>query len=201
MGAGDYRTGETALELRFQNCRIVIDFSFPAMLAILFLQADAGLLKQAFLVCLIHELGHGLAMCLTESGIREIRFYASGIRMKTKACLLSDGKLLAIYLSGPLMNLICAVLFRNVSPLTAVLHLGMGVFNLLPYRILDGGAVLETFLENRPVCLKIRSIFCIILSAVSVSCLYCLKIQNPSLYLTAVYLAFSEFAVDKSPSL
>jgi len=178
-----------------------MDFSFPAMLAVLFLQSDADLLKQAFLVCLIHELGHGLAMCLTKSGIQEIRLYAVGIRMKTNACLLPDGKLLAVFLSGPVMNLICAVLFRNVSPVTAVLHLGMGLFNLLPYRILDGGAVLEALLENRPVLLMIRSIFCMILSAVSIFYLYCLKIQNPSLYLTAVYLAFSEFAVDKSPSL
>ena len=178
-----------------------MDFSFPAMLAILFLQSDADLLKQAFLVCLIHELGHGLVMCLTESGIREIRFYASGIRMKTNACLLSDGKMLAVYFSGPLMNLICAVLLRNISPVTAVLHLGMGIFNLLPYRILDGGAILETFFENRPVFLKIRSIFCMMLSAVSVFCLYYWKIENPVLYLTAVYLAFSEIAVDKCLSL
>ena len=134
-----------------------MDFSFPAMLAVLFLQ--------------------------------------------TNACLLSDGKLLAVYLSGPLMNLFCAVLFWNCSPVTAVLHLGMGMFNLLPYRILDGGAVLEAVLENRPALLMIRSIFCMILSAVSVFYLYCLKIQNPSLYLTAVYLAFSEFAVDKCHSL
>jgi len=174
-----------------------MDFGFPAMLAVLFLQADAGLLKQSLLVCLIHELGHGLAMCLTGAGIREIRLYSAGIQMKTDACLLSDGRMLAVCLSGPVLNLLCAVLFRNVSPVTAVLHLGMGVFNLLPYRILDGGAVLETLLENRPVLLKMRSIFCVMLSAVSLICLHCLQMQNPALYLMAVYLAFSEMTVDK----
>ena len=178
-----------------------MDFGFPAMLAILFMQADAGLLKQSLLVCMIHELGHGIAMCLTKAGIQEIRLYAVGIRMKTNAGLLSDSKLLAVYLSGPLMNLLCAVLFRNFNADISALHLEMGLFNLLPYRILDGGAVCGVLLENRISLLRLCSIFCLILSAGSIFCLYCWKIQNPVLYLMAVYLAFSEFTVDKFPSL
>ncbi len=193
--------GETALELKFQNFRLIINFGFPAVLMILFLHPDSGLMKEMLLVSLIHELGHGLAMCLTGSGIREIRFYAAGIQMKTNLCLLGTGQVLLIYLSGPLLNLFCAALFRAVSPVTAVLHVSMGCFNLLPFRILDGGAALESLLELNPQLLQIRKIFCLMLSVSGIFLLYWYQICNPALYLMLVYLAFSEFSVDKSGSL
>lgn len=174
-----------------------MEFSFPAVLAWIFLQADNALIKQMLIVSLIHELGHGLAMCVTQAGVREIRFYAAGIQMKTNTCLLSTGQILGIYLSGPVLNLICAMLFRKVDILIAILHLSIGVFNLLPYRILDGGAALESLLETRPEVLQIRKIFCILLSAAIVLCLSLGKIQNPALYLMIIYLGISEILVDK----
>ena len=123
--------GEIALELKFQKCRIIVEFSFPAVLACLFLQSDSEILKQSFFVCLIHELGHGIVMTLAGTGIREIRFYAAGIRMTANTCLLSTFQMLAVYFSGPLVNLLCAVFFWKYQPVTAILHFSMGLFNLL----------------------------------------------------------------------
>lgn len=185
------------MEVRFQHFKIKIDFSFPAMLLIIFMQADDNFIKQSLFVCLVHELGHGIAMCLTDSGIREIRFYSAGIRMETASGLLCMGQVLTICFSGPLMNLLCAGLYWNFSLETAILHLCMGIFNLLPFRILDGGAALECLFENQTEILQIRKFFCLILSAVIIFLLYCCKIENPALYLTAVFLAISEFSVDK----
>ena len=193
--------GETALELRFQNFRLIVDFGFPAVIAFLFLYPDDGLTKQMLLVSLIHELGHGLAICLTKSGLREIRFYAAGIQMKTNACLLTAGQILAVCLSGPLMNLLCAALFWKLDSVTAFLHLGTGVFNLLPYRILDGGAALETLLELNPELLQIRKIFCLMLSVSGIFLLFLYEIRSPALFLMLVYLAVSEFSVDKCGTL
>ena len=193
--------GETALELRFQNFRLMIDFSFPAVLALLFLYPDDELTKQMLLVSIIHELGHGLVICLTKSGLREIRLYAAGIQMKTNVCLLTDKQILAVFLSGPLMNLLCAVLFWKLDAVTAFLHLEIGIFNLLPYRILDGGAALETLLELHPEFLQIRKIFCLMLSVSGIFLLFLYKIRNPALFLMLAYLAVSEFSVDKCGSL
>ena len=189
------------MELKFQNFKIRMDFSFPAMLLMLFMQTDNQVIRQSLLVCLIHELGHGLAICLTNAGIREIRFYAAGIRMETASGLLRTGQVLVICLSGPLMNLFCAVLYWKISPETAAVHLGMGMFNLFPFRILDGGAAIECLFENRAEILQIRKIFCIMLSAVSIFLLYCWNFENPALYLMAGFLAISEFAVDKQHPL
>ena len=193
--------GEIALELKFQKCRIIVEFSFPAVLACLFLQSDSEILKQSFFVCLIHELGHGIVMTLTGAGIREIRFYAAGIRMTANTCLLSTFQMLAVYFSGPLINLLCGVCFWKYQPVTAILHLSMGIFNLLPYRILDGGAALESLFETRSDFLQIRSRFCILLSICVIFLLHFYKILSPALFLMVLYLAFCEISVDKSRSL
>lgn len=201
MGIVSDCMGENAVELKFHHCRIIVEFSFPAVIAFLFLQSDLELLKQSFFVCLIHELGHGIVMTLTGAGIREVRFYAAGIRMTANTCLLSTFQMLAVYFSGPLMNLLCALLFWKYQPVTALLHLSMGIFNLLPYRILDGGAALESLFETKGDFLQIRSRFCMLLSVSLLFLLHFYKILSPALFLMVLYLAFSEISVDKSRSL
>lgn len=178
-----------------------MDFGFPAVLALLFLQNNQMFLKQWLKVCFVHELGHGLAMCLTGAGIREIRLYAAGIQLKTNNCLFTVGQTLWIYVSGPLMNLLFAYLLREIQPLDAVLHLGMGLFNLLPYQMLDGGTALQCIFGMRQQVLEFRRIFCIILSMILLSLLYWNRIENPTLYMMLIYLAFSEILVDKSRPL
>ena len=178
-----------------------MDFGFPAMLALIFLQIGQDLVKQGLAVCLVHELGHGIAMCLTGAGLQEIRLYAAGIQMRTNTCLLRTGQALCISLSGPLINLLCAFLLRHVQPLTAVLHLSMGIFNLLPYQILDGGTALQCLFENYQRIIRILHGFCILLSGAAAFVLYSYHIQNPMLYIMLIYLAVSEIPVDKFPSL
>ena len=189
--------GETTLELNIGKLHIVINFSFPMILAWIFLQKDAELIKQILAVSMIHETGHGLAMCLTKAGIREIRFYAAGIRMQTNAYLLSTGKILAVYLSGPVMNLCFALLFWKMNQFVAILHLWTGIFNLLPYRVLDGGAAWENFFEMKTEWLDIRKKFCLILSMAILFLLFFRHIQNLALYLMIIYLTFCEISVDK----
>ena len=185
------------MELKLKNCKIIIDFGFPAMLALIFLQSENDFMCRILLVCVLHELGHGFVMCLTGAGIREIRLHASGMQMLTNTCLLSTGQALCIYFSGPLVNLLFAVLFWKICPEIAILHASMGIFNLLPYKILDGGAMLCCIFEYKLEFLKIINIFCVLLSVAVILISYCYHIKNPVIYLMAVYLAISEFMIDK----
>lgn len=194
-------SGEKSVELKLKHCRIVMDFGFPAMMALAFLQSESDFILRIMIVCFLHELGHSLVMCLTGAGVREIRLHASGIQMTANTCLLGTGQALCIYLSGPLVNLLFAVLLWKIRPETAVLHFSMGIFNLLPYKILDGGAGIRCLWENKSEFLQIVSIFCVLLSITVILTGYCYKIQNPIIYLMAVYLAISEFVVDKRFSL
>lgn len=179
------------MELKLGGCRFVVDFGFPAVMAVLFLWGDGALLLKGLAVCMIHELGHGLMMWLSRAGVREVRFYAAGLQMRTNTAFLTTGSLLAIYLSGPAANLLFAWLLRS-EPETALMHLCMGCFNLLPFRVLDGGAALLCLWEDKPGALRVRQVFCTLLGAAVVVCLLVWKVHNPALYLMAVYLGASE---------
>lgn len=175
---------------------MVLDFGFPAVLCIAFLWGDGMFLAQCMTVCIVHELGHGLAMWATHAGVREIRFHAAGLQMRTHTACLSKASLLCIYLSGPAVNLVLAGLFQHVRPETALLHLCMGCFNLLPYRVLDGGAALGCLLEDCPRVKGILHGVCACLSVGIVLVLWQYGLRNPALYLMAVYLGIAEL-IDK----
>ncbi len=172
------------------------------MLALLLL-SGTSLLRQTFAVCLLHELGHGAAMAAAGAGIREIRLYAAGVQMRTSKALVSVRQELCILLSGPAANLLAAaILFRLQGGGTmAMLHLGMGLFNLLPYRILDGGSALRCLLAVHPSALRILSTCNILLAAVLAILGMYWRIGNPALYAMLVYLAVMELQVDKKDGL
>lgn len=170
----------------------MMDFGFPALLAVLFLWSEEGFLLQSLAVCMLHELGHGLMMWASRAGVREIRFYAAGLQMRTNTAFLTNRQLICIYLSGPAVNLLFAGLLWHIRPETALLHLCMGCFNLLPFHMLDGGAALLSVLEGHTVGLRIRMVLCVLLAAACIIMLRMWNIQNPTLYLMAVYLGVSE---------
>ncbi len=191
------------MELTFGSCRIRVDFGFPAVLALLYLYADADLLLQTFAVCMLHEIGHGAAMFLTGAGIREIRLYAAGIHMQTQSNLLSKPSEILILLCGPFVNFVAAFfLWYKFGFCDAViLHLGMGSFNLLPFSVLDGGGVLGCLLENHRRLLYLRTVLCLLLSAVAVYFVLADVCRNPCLLLMAVYLSAAQLQVDKKEGM
>ena len=181
------------MEVRLGKCRIIMDFGFPAMLSILCMQSEG--VFEILMVCLLHELGHGVAMALSGAGLREIRLYAAGIQMRTNTILLQTWQLLFIYLSGPFVNLLFAYWLRGTE--TGMLHLLMGCFNLLPFRTLDGGTAIRCILGMHDKLCQALTIFCEALATVIFLLLLWYRVENPSLYMMVIYLAVAEL-VDKS---
>lgn len=169
-----------------------MDFGFPAVLALLFLMADSRFLGQTLAVCLIHEGAHGIVMALTGAGIGEIRLHAAGIQMRAKQGLLSIPRELAVRLSGPAANLLTAALLHRICPGTVVwqMHLAMGLFNLLPFRALDGGAALDCILNGN--ALRFLPLCNVFLAAAGIILLLCFHAGSPALYAMGLYLAVSE---------
>ncbi len=192
MGRSICGNGTEPVEIKIGTCRVVLDFGFPAALCIAFLWGDDLFLVQCMTVCILHELGHGLAMWATHAGVREIHLHAAGMQMRTHTACLSKASLLCIYLSGPAANLLLAGLFWCIRPETALLHLCMGCFNLLPYRVLDGGAALGCLLEKYPRVQMLVHGICLCLSAGTGLVLWRYGLRNPALYLMAVYLGVAE---------
>ncbi|HAJ96924.1 MAG TPA: hypothetical protein DCO72_04235 [Ruminococcus sp.] len=169
-----------------------MDFGFPAMLSLLFLQPEG--IAELLTICLLHELGHGLAMALSGAGLKEIRFYSVGIQMRTNTVLLQTWQLLCIYLSGPAVNLLFAYWLRGTE--IGLLHLAMGCFNLLPFRTLDGGTAIRCILGMHDNLCRLLTIFCELLALGMILLLMWYEIRNPSLYMMVIYLAIAEL-VDK----
>ncbi|MBR6617328.1 MAG: hypothetical protein IKL00_05575 [Oscillospiraceae bacterium] len=187
------------MELTIAGCRIRLDFGFPAMLAILYLHADGQLLLQTLSVCMLHEIGHGIAMILTGAGIREVHLHAAGMQMRTYPHLLSKPRELAVLLSGPLVNFLASWLLYFCFGWcdAAVLHLGMGLFNLLPFSVLDGGSAIACLSEGKPCLLRMQTVLCSYLSASAVIFALYFGIRNPCIYLMCIYLSVAQLKVDK----
>lgn len=169
------------------------------MLAILYLHADGQLLLQTLSVCMLHEIGHGIAMLLTGAGIREVHLHAAGMQMRTYPHLLSKPRELAVLLSGPLVNFLASWLLYFCFGWcdAAVLHLGMGLFNLLPFSVLDGGSAIACLSEGKPCLLRMQTVLCSFLSASAVFFALYFGIRNPCIYLMCIYLSVAQLKVDK----
>ena len=190
MGGGMRADRGAALELRIGGCRIVVGFGFPAVIAAACCLDRRTLVLVTLGVCLLHELGHGAALWVTRAGLREVRLSAAGMRMRPRRALLTRGQALAVCLSGPAVNLLAAALLWRVRHESALLHLAMGTFNLLPYRLLDGGTALGLFLGETGE--RVRRIVCIGMAAGFVVWMMRMHVTSPFLYGMAVYLGATE---------
>lgn len=160
-----------------------VDFSFLVFASLIFLVKDTAAILAYFTVCLVHEIGHGSAVCLSGGRISSVTFYGMGIIMVPyRSGLLTVKKELFILLSGPAVNILLFLLLRSADSfgLFALLNLCAAVFNLLPYSSLDGGAALILLSESLKCGKVIRIIIGIIQSALPV-CLFLAALKERTL--------------------
>lgn len=107
---------------------------------------------SVILICGMHELGHLLLIALFGQHIKEVRLSGYGIRIVTaKNTAEPLYRSIAVLMAGPVVNILMYLLLRDVFPETAGLSLGAGLYNLLPFSQLDGGAAIEAAILGR-VC-------------------------------------------------
>lgn len=88
-------------------------------------------------------------MALFGHRIREIKLSGFGICITAeKTGTEPVHESLAVLLAGPAVNIVMYLLLAEKVPETAYLSLGAGLYNMLPYSQLDGGAVIETLISG-----------------------------------------------------
>lgn len=93
--------------------------------------------------CTLHELGHiTMLHCIKHCNFA-VHFSLCGAMIEPDR--LGYRQLLLTTVSGPAANML-GLLFRPLSPVFANYNLILGLYNLLPLRILDGGTILHTVL-------------------------------------------------------
>lgn len=128
---------------------IRIGFTFLLFNALLFLFRSAGLIVGFYSACIVHELGHVAAIRLTGGCVRQISLSFLGIKISADPAS-TRAKALIVLLSGPAANLITGGICLHLGIFGFFAHFSIaeGIFNLLPFSALDGGAALDILTQG-----------------------------------------------------
>lgn len=120
---------------------------FLILAALIYLDGQ-GVVLRALLAAALHEGGHWAAIILLGGRVRVLRLGAVGAEMELDASYpLSYTKEAAAAFAGPAVNLLLAAFSIQMRwYLFAGLNLSLGLLNLLPVRMLDGGRILSCVL-------------------------------------------------------
>lgn len=149
--------------------KVRVRFSFLVFLALVFLLRDTSAIAAFSTVCIMHELGHFAAIYALGGDVRSLELTGTGIRITAGTPTSNrDGSI--ILLSGPAVN-IAAFLVCTAAGSTgsfAQFSLAEGLFNLLPFSFLDGGALIEQYITGTVHERELRTVMRI-LQAVTVA--------------------------------
>ena len=136
------------MKLRLGKTDVITGYgTIAAVTAVLLIDRENRVIC-CILAALLHECGHLIMM-------RRFRVTVKTVRLRVFDILIESGGIQSpsadalITLAGPMMNLLCFVLFIPWSEKLALPHLALGVFNLLPVMSLDGGHLLHIFLQKK----------------------------------------------------
>lgn len=182
--------------LKRWNHRVKVSCSpgFVLVAAALLYLDGQGVVLWGALCCVLHECGHWAALTLLGGRVRALRLTAVGAEMALDpACPLSGGRELVCALAGPAANLAAAAAAaRSGAFLFAGINLGLGLFNLLPAKAMDGGRALNCLLGVCPP--RAGEWTAEALNVITVGGLLgagaaaCLAWSNPTLLVTALWL-------------
>ena len=112
------------------------------MAGALLLAAPLSLVGWTLLACVVHELGHLLAIRTLGGRVEELRLTGLGAVMIPRGAF-GYGAECLVALAGPAASFLLALLAAPVQETLAGVSLVLGIFNLLPLVPLDGGRILS----------------------------------------------------------
>ena len=161
--------------MKKKTFKIKLSFSGAIMVLALFL-THSYLSLAALLAAFLHELGHIITAKIYSIPLGELKLSIFGASLTPKAMLCSYKKEIILCFSGPLVNLISALIFspflktdNAFFSLFISASLFLGILNLLPIYEFDGGRILFCILSTR----------------------YSLKIATNTIKITSFFLIFT----------
>lgn len=125
------------------------------IIAILFiLTKQIKIYSILMLFTLLHELAHMFMGILIKLKPKELKINPFGISILFETYEKSERKKVLVALSGPILNLVIAIIFcfvninNEMKEIIIYSNILIGAFNLLPIYPLDGGRVLKSLLRK-----------------------------------------------------
>lgn len=178
-----------------------VDFSFFAVAAWIALRSGTMFFWMILSVCLLHELGHLTAMALFRRRVQSVALCGAGITIHPAETYGAYWQDIIVFLAGPIVNLCIGILLLWHHGITemVVLHLGLGLFNLMPYARLDGGSILYAALSAREIVSdrteQIQNLVSILFSAGLLSFAYFTEVKSIPLFAMIFYLLLLQLFV------
>lgn len=140
------------MRLRIRNVELIINYYFIAVLTLMLVVFQNERIVLCFVFCILHELGHLAAMLVLGERVRSISLDYFGMRIDCGGRIISRLNESVIAAAGPAVNLILAFICRILRLDGAFeINLSLAVFNLLPVKMLDGGRIISSFVNERIV--------------------------------------------------
>lgn len=142
------------ISFRLGKSAFRVHFSFFVFNALIFLLRDNGLVLAFYTVCAVHEAGHIAALMLVGGRIGSVELSGFGIRMeRQKSRMISAKSSIFVLLAGPAANIMMYILMKltDCGGDFPLLNLMAAAYNMLPYRSLDGGAIIAEFTAGTAV--------------------------------------------------
>lgn len=180
------------VKFRIGWLNISVTFGFVLVISLLSAAGSPSLGFTAIASCVIHELGHCFASVILNVKIKSLTLWAGGVQMERESRILSLGTELSVLISGPLFNLVFAVLCSLYGlDSTALVNLSLALFNLLPYSSLDGGCMIRAVLERKSLGI-IQKITAVASGAVILTALFLTDSRNLTAFATVILLTADE---------
>ena len=193
--------------IAFFKGKLRISVFVPILVAVISLSSDAQFFYVAMLSALMHETAHFVAMKMCGARFLRISLDPFGADIGADTSRLSYKSEIVVFLSGPLMNFVLALLsllfyfsFKGMLVLAfCISNIIFFFVNILPVRGLDGARVLfcllcECFDSDRAgkIYDAVTTIFFGVLCAIALLLLF-LSEYNLSLVFICCYLFISEY--------
>ena len=128
------------------GCKVRLYFSFFAFNALIFLLRSGRLILAFYTTCALHEAGHLMALMICGGKLRAVELSGAGILMKIrKSGMVPLKSSLFVLLAGPAANIAVFLIMKlaGCGGEFPLLNLLAASYNMLPYKSLDGGAVIS----------------------------------------------------------
>ena len=172
------------INVNIAGLKISFEFGFFAVAAVFCLLDAPELALTAVCACVISYIK-----------IEQLVFLAGGVKIISASSLKPVYSEVFVLFAGPFFNFAAALFFYLTGADWAFsVNLILGLFNLLPFSNLDGGAVLRKILEHYELNSSlIMKAVAIISAAIIIAFFYIFNTGNITGYITVILLTVYEF--------